>query len=239
MKNLPDIVFEDDALLVLDKPSGLLVLPDRYDPSLPNLLDTLNDQYGRIYVVHRIDRETSGLIVFAKTEDAHRHLNQQFEARETEKVYEAICIGEMEQESEQIDMPMAESSGKKRRMRIDPEGKDARTELRVLERFVDYTFVEARPQTGRTHQIRVHLSAVHLPILGDTLYGGGNGFYLSAVKKGYRPKEEEKPLLSRVALHAGKISFVHPGGNQRVTFQSELPKDMRIVLNYLRKYRSR
>ena len=93
------------------------------------------------------------------------------------------------------------------------------------------------PKTGRTHQIRVHLSSVNLPILGDSLYGGGEGFYLSSVKPGYRVKEEEKPLLSRAALHAERLSFSHPASGEQLVFKAELPKDMKIVLNYLRKYR--
>ncbi len=233
-----DVVYEDDEVLVLDKPSGLLVLPDRYDQSIANLLNILTLRYGRIFVVHRIDKETSGLVVFAKTELSHRSLSQQFEQRATEKVYAAICLGEQKEGGGEIDLPMSEHSGKKGKMRVDRlHGKEARTLYTVTERFKGYTFVEARPKTGRTHQIRLHLSSVHLPILGDNLYGGGAGFYLSSVKPGYRTKEEEKPLLSRVALHARRISFVHPTVGNPVTFDSDLPKDMHIVLNYLRKFR--
>ncbi len=240
LKLFHEIIFEDDEILVLDKPAGLLVLPDRYDPTIPNLFDLLNNQYGRVFVIHRIDKGTSGLIVFAKTEESHRFLNHQFESRLIEKAYVAICVGETEQEAGKIDLPISESQGKKRKMQIDPKnGKEATTPYVVTDHFVGYTVVEAKPETGRTHQIRVHLSAIHLPILGDSLYGGGDAFYLSAIKSGYRPKEEEKPLLKRTALHAGKISFIHPKSGERVTFESEFPKDMKIVLNYLRKFRSR
>ncbi len=233
-----DVVHEDDELIVLNKPSGLLVLPDRYHKSITNLFDILNARYGRIFVVHRIDKETSGLLVFAKTEQSHRSLNQQFEQRTTEKVYAAICVGEKEEDRGEVDLPMSEYSGKRGKMKIDRlNGKEAKTVYTVTERFRGYSFVEARPKTGRTHQIRLHLSSVNLPILGDGLYGGGAGFYLSTVKPGYRMKEEERPLLSRVALHAQRISFVHPTGGNQVTFESELPKDMNIVLHYLRKFR--
>jgi RluA family pseudouridine synthase len=237
---IPAVVFEDDEILVLNKPSGLLVLPDRYDPTVSNLFDSLNEQYGRIFVVHRIDKETSGLIVFAKTEESHRSLNGQFEERMTEKIYAAICMGETEGEGGEIDLAISGSSGKKARMRIDPKaGKEATTNYSVIEHFTGHTLVEARPKTGRTHQIRVHLSSIGLPILGDSLYGGGEGFYLSSVKPGYRVKEEEKPLLSRVALHAERLSFSHPKSGERLAFKTELPKDMNIVCNYLRKYRGK
>lgn len=158
----------------------------------------------------------------------------------TEKVYAAICVGETEESRGEIEMPISESSGKKGRTIVDPKaGKEATTVYTVTEHFTGYTFVEAKPKTGRTHQIRVHLSSINLPILGDSLYGGGDGFYLSAVKPGYRAKEKEKPLLNRAALHAEKLSFVHPKTGEQVAFETKLPKDMRIVLNYLRKFRSR
>jgi len=235
-----EVVFEDEDILVLNKPSGLLVLPDRYDLSVSNLFDLLNDRYGRIFVVHRIDKETSGLIVFAKSEESHRSLNHQFERRTTEKVYAAICVGESEKEGGEIDSPISGSPGRKGKMKTVPgEGKEASTLYKVIEHFAGYTVVEAQPKTGRTHQIRVHLSSINLPILGDSLYGGGNGFYLSAIKPGYRMKEEEKPLLSRVALHARRLSFSHPKSGERVSFESELPKDMKIVLSYLRRFRGK
>ncbi|HEY6951272.1 MAG TPA: RluA family pseudouridine synthase, partial [Bacteroidota bacterium] len=233
------VIFEDDHLVVLDKPAGLLVLPDRYDPALANLYDLLKTKYGQIYVVHRIDKGTSGLILFAKTETAHASLNRQFEERATEKEYVAICVGESSKESGKIDLPLSESPGKRFRMRVDRDkGKESVTNYKVLEQFREYTFLAAKPETGRTHQIRVHLSAINLPILGDAVYGGGDCFLLSRVKPGYRVKGEEKPLLDRTALHASRIIFEHPGTQEKVTLEAELPKDMKIVLNYLRKFRA-
>jgi 23S rRNA pseudouridine1911/1915/1917 synthase len=234
------VVFEDNEILVLDKPAGLLVLPDRYDPTIPNLQSALNAKYGHVYVVHRIDKETSGIIVFAKTEDSHRSLNRQFEGRTTEKKYLAICIGEAQEDEDRIDLALSEDPTKKGRMKIDPAGgKSAGTTFKVLERFSGFSFIEVIPETGRTHQIRVHLKAAGLPILSDSLYGGGEGFLLSQIKKGYRVKGEEKPLLQRTALHACTLTFVHPSTRQPMTFEADLPKDMRIVLNYLRRFRGR
>jgi 23S rRNA pseudouridine1911/1915/1917 synthase len=235
---LPQIIFEDAEIIVLNKPAGLLVLPDRFDPSIPNLYGLLKSKYGQIYIVHRIDKETSGLIIFAKNETSHRALNEQFENRATEKTYRAICVGDSLHDEGRIDLALGEDRGKKGRMRIDQaDGKNAVTNYKVLERFVGFNFIKARPETGRTHQIRVHLKAMNLPILCDSVYGGGQGFFLSQIKPGYRVKGEEKPLLNRTALHAARLSVLHPGTNQPVTFESELPKDMKIVLNYLRKFR--
>lgn len=232
------IVYEDNDIVVLNKPAGTLVLPDRFDQSIYNLYRVFLERYGQVFVVHRIDKGTSGLIVFAKTGTAHSALSRQFEERTTEKEYLAICLGESTAESGMIDLPLSESPGKRFKMRIDRDkGKNSSTHYRVLERFEGYTFVAAKPETGRTHQIRVHLGAINLPILGDALYGGGDGFFLSAIKPGYRINGDEKPILERTALHASKIVFEHPGIHQKVTFEAELPKDMRIVLNYLRKFR--
>jgi 23S rRNA pseudouridine1911/1915/1917 synthase len=235
-----EVVFEDEEIVVLNKHSGLLVLPDRYDPSIPNLYGLMKKKYGQIYVVHRIDKETSGLIIFAKTQESHRSLNAQFEGRTTQKEYQAICAGESQTDQGRIDLSLSEDRGKKGRMRIDyADGKEAVTTYRVLERFAGFSLIEVKPETGRTHQIRIHLSAINLPILGDSVYGGGKGFFLSQIKPGYRLKGEEKPLLSRTALHAARLSISHPGSGQVVSFEAELPKDMRVVLNYLRKFKGR
>jgi 23S rRNA pseudouridine1911/1915/1917 synthase len=235
-----ELIFEDDDILVLNKPAGLLVLPDRYDPTIPNLYGLLKEKLGHIYIVHRIDKETSGLIIFAKTEKSHCSLNNQLENRTTEKEYQAICVGEAKDDEGRIDLPLSEDRAKKGRMRTDGVGgKKAVTTYRVLKRFAGFSFIEARPETGRTHQIRVHLKAIGLPILGDSMYGGGGGFFLSQIKPGYRSKGDEKPLLERTALHASRLTFGHPANDQRVTFESDLPKDMSIVLSYLKRFRGR
>lgn len=234
------IVEEDDALMVLDKPSNFLVLPDRYNQSLPNLSTIIREELGEIFVVHRIDRETSGLIVFAKTVEAHASLNRQFEGREVEKIYHAIVLGMPSQNEGTINAPLSESARQKGIMRVDEKGgKEAVTEYKILEEFKGYAFVEARPKTGRTHQIRVHLQSIGTPILGDQKYGGGEGFYLSQVKSGYKGVEEEKPLLHRTGLHAAGLSFSHPASGERLQFSLPLPKDMKSVLKYLRKFRKK
>ncbi len=231
------ILFDDETILCLNKPSGLLVLPDRFDTARPNLYSLLQEIFGSIFVVHRIDKDTSGVILFAKTAEAHASLNGAFEKREVQKEYRAIVQGNPRMDSDIINLPIIEHSTGTMGIATSG-GKISRTEYAVLERFQGYALVALRPQTGRTHQIRVHLSAVQLPILGDALYGSGGEFCLSSIKNNYRLKgKEEQPLLKRTALHASSLAFVHPFTKERMQFSAPLPKDMEAVINSLRKYR--
>lgn len=233
-----EIVLDDDHVIVLNKPANLLVLPDRFRHNLPNLQSILSEELGKIFVVHRIDRETSGIVLFAKKASAHAALNEQFEHRMVEKIYLGIVVGNVAREEGRIDKPLSESARIAGVMRIDEKsGKEAVTEYRVLERFKGYSLVELRPRTGRTHQIRVHLSSIGTPLMSDRIYGDGTPFFLSAVKSSYRSTGEEKPLLARTALHAFALSFDHPASGGRSNHSAELPKDMTSVLRYLRKFR--
>lgn len=233
-----EIVGDDDQLLVLNKPSHLLVLPDRFRQELPNLYGILNEELGKIFIVHRIDKETSGLIVFAKTVESHAALNAQFEGRVVEKVYSGIVLGLPPSDGGRIDIPLLESAKDPGIMKVNRKlGKEAVTDYRILERFNGYAFLELRPSTGRMHQIRVHLQALGTPLLADRIYGDGKPFFLSHVKPGYRIDGDEKPLLDRTALHASSIWFMHPETGQRVDFSAALPKDMNSVLRYLRKFK--
>ncbi|MEX2189701.1 MAG: RluA family pseudouridine synthase [Bacteroidota bacterium] len=236
------IVFEDDAIVVLDKPSPFLVLPDRYDESIPNLYGILNDAFGKIFIVHRIDKETSGLIVFAKTPEIHKALSEQFEGHSVDKTYEAIVRGFPERAAGRIDLPIREKHPGF--MALDwKKGKPSVTEFEVLQEFEGFAHMELRPETGRMHQLRVHLKLIGLPIVGDPIYGDGKGFFLSEIKAKYKARVEdeievdEKPLLARTGLHASRLGFVHPAKRGKVVFESELPKDMRSVVRMLAKYR--
>lgn len=232
-----EILYDDDDIIVLDKPANFLVIPDRYRHHLPNLLSILTEELGKIFVVHRLDKETSGVVLFAKTAEAHASLNEQFEGRLVEKLYVGITSGEVHDEHGRIDVPIAESHipGV---MRVDRKsGKESVTEYQMLERFHGYSFLEIRPRSGRTHQIRVHLKSIGAPLMGDKIYGEGKPFFLSSVKPSYRPSGEEKPLLDRTALHAFAISFDHPRTGERSNHSAGLPKDMNSVLRYLRKFR--
>jgi len=233
-----EIIHDDDDLLVLNKPPRLLVLPDRYIKTLANLYTILMEELGKVFVVHRIDRETSGVILFAKNAEAHTDLNKQFEERRVDKTYQAIVVGSPNQDEGLIDLPLAEDRRDVGLVSVDRRnGKEAVTTFKVLERFSGYAFLELKPKTGRMHQIRVHLQSIGLPILADGSYGTGRGFFLSDVKASFRVEGEEKPLLDRTALHAAGITLVHPSTRALVTFSAPLPKDMVSVLRYLRKFR--
>lgn len=232
------VVYEDDRIIVIEKPPHLPTLPDRYNRLILNLYDILKEEFGSIFVVHRIDRDTSGVIVFAKDAESHAALNSQFEHREIHKSYAAIVVGRPAEADGMIDSPISENQSRPGVMKINGKhGKPSVTSYRVDELFHGYAFVEAMPESGRQHQIRVHLASIGLPVMCDRVYGDGRPFYLSQVKSHYYSDGDEKPLLSRTALHAGSISFVHPGINEIRTFNVGLPKDMRSVLNYLRKFR--
>jgi 23S rRNA pseudouridine1911/1915/1917 synthase len=232
------IIGEDDSIIVIDKSPNLLVLPDRYNRSIPNLYHLLKKELGEIFVVHRIDKETSGVIVFAKTPAAHAVLNSQFESRQVEKTYLAIVVGTPPAYEGTIDAPIMETKNNPGVMKVDlKHGKVSVTNYKVAELFDGYALLSVAPQTGRAHQIRVHLASIGIPIMCDRIYGDGTEFFLSHVKPRYFSEGDEKPLLSRTALHASSISFVHPTSNARVSFTAEMHKDMRSVLNYLRKFR--
>jgi RluA family pseudouridine synthase len=231
------ILYEDADILVINKPAPFLVLPDRFDPTISNLFSLLNEYYGKIYTVHRLDRETSGVILFAKTPEAHGILSQQFSAQEVDKKYCAIVHGTPEAKEGIIELPIGE--GARGKMRIDHNnGKESATRYRLLEPFQGYSLLELQPLTGGTRQIRIHLSAIGMPILCDELYGDGKAFYLSSIKLSFKQTDEdEHPLLGRTALHAESLSIIHPASKEQQQFTAPLPKDMAIALKYLKKFR--
>ena len=234
-----EIISDDDQVLVLNKPSGLLILPDRFRHEIPSLYGILQEELGKIFVVHRIDRETSGVVVFAKTAEAHASLNAQFENRLVEKTYAGIVLGAPAADEGEVDLSLEETPKNPGVMRVNEKsGKEALTRYKVIERFQGYAYLQLIPKTGRTHQIRVHLQAIGSPLLADRIYGNGTGFYLSQIKPRYRSAGEEKPLLDRTALHALAISLTHPGSGERTSYSTELPKDMVSVLRYLRKFKA-
>jgi len=236
-KNGGGILREDDTMIVLNKPAGLLVLPDRFDKTLVNLYELLKEVFGTIFIVHRIDRETSGVVIFAKTAGMHAQLNTQFEQRQVEKIYRAIVIGSPNTDSGCIDLPIAENEHGVRKMRIDKKnGKEAVTDYKIIERFNGYALVEAKPYTGRTHQIRIHLSSIGLPICADPLYSNSGYFFLSSIKRNYKSSGEEKPLLARTALHAFSLSFINPATGEKILIEASMPKDMETVLKVLKKF---
>jgi RluA family pseudouridine synthase len=215
------VLFVDADLLVVDKPAGVPVLPDGYNPEAPYLKGLLQVDYGALWVVHRLDKETSGVLILARSAAAHRSLNIQFEKRQVAKVYHALVRGNPPWEVQTVRLPLALDGDRKHRTVIDPRhGKAAHTDLRCMERFPAAALVQATPHTGRTHQIRAHLAAIGLPILGDGLYGG--------------TPSEAMPIIQRLALHALRLDFAHPASGQALSLQAPYSQDFDQALHRLR-----
>lgn len=235
-----EILYQDDHLIVINKPANLLSVPDRYIADIPNVVHLLGAKFGDpIIAVHRLDRPTSGCLVVARTPAAHKELNRQFQEREIDKVYHAIVEGQPADEETEVDEPIAANPGKLGAMMVSNRGKSAYTIFKPMEYFGhQFSLVGVQIFTGRTHQIRVHLAYAGYPLIVDPLYGKREHFMLSEIKgRRYNTKKdhEERPLLSRVPLHASRLAFNHPATGERMTFEAPLPKDMRATLNQLGK----
>lgn len=239
MKQQLLILYEDEDYVILNKQPNILTIPDRYDVFLPNLQQMLEVKHDKIFVVHRLDKETSGVIIFAKNEIAHKELTKQFFERKVEKIYLAVTYGVIPVDKGKIELPIAENQNEPQKVKIDfINGKQSITEYRVLERFKDYTLVETKPITGRRHQIRIHFATIGYPLVADGLYSKKDEFLLSEIKKNYKFKkdESEKPIINRTALHSYQIKFYHFRKKQTVKFTAEPPKDFELLVKYLRKY---
>jgi len=236
MKVAELIIAENENWIVLNKPSGLLSIPDREGKEI-SLKILLKEKYGDIFTVHRIDRDTSGLIIFAKNQETHKYLSKQFEERKTKKIYHGLVIGSLSEKNGHIDSPIAEHPGKNGLMIIHRNGKESLTDYEVLEDFKIYSYLQFQIHTGRTHQIRVHMKEIGHPIVCDELYGDGNPILVSALKSKFKlskDAEMEKPILGRLGLHAFQLSFKDSNG-KTIDLEAPLPKDMRATLQQLAK----
>ncbi|MCK9198018.1 MAG: RluA family pseudouridine synthase [Bacilli bacterium] len=226
-ENIPlKIVYEDNDLIIIDKPQGMVVHPanGHYSGTLVNALlyhfeNNLSSINGNIRpgIVHRIDKDTSGLLMVAKNDYAHEKLAEQLKNKTASRVYYAIVSGEMEHNEGVIKAPIGRHLNNRKKMAVVSSGKNAVTHFKVIERFNGYTLIECKLETGRTHQIRVHMSYIHHPIVGDQLYGGRNFDYLNGQ-----------------LLHAKSLVLNHPTTNERMIFECELPDYFTNVLNILR-----
>lgn len=228
------ILFENEKVLAVNKPAGILVIPDQYTPREETLAGKVSQDAGRkLFVVHRIDRDTTGVVIFAKDAEAHAFLSRQFEGGDVEKKYLALLNGQVMDNDGHIDVPIRVEG---RNVSTGSEGKESLTDYTVRERFRDFTLVEARPKTGRRHQIRVHFASLGHPLAVDPEHGGRTALCLSEFKKKYKVTGTEKPLMSRLSLHAASAAFTDPVSRNRVTVEAPLPEDFEITLKQLRKH---
>lgn len=228
-ENIPlDIVYDDDDIIIINKPQGMVVHPaaGHLSGTLVNALmyhfgDSLSGINGvmRPGIVHRIDMNTSGLLVICKNDNAHKKLSEQFSVHSITREYTAIVYNHFSEPSGTVDAPLARSKTDRKKIAIDPDGRRAITHYSVVEPLLkDFTLIKARLETGRTHQIRVHMASIRHPLLGDDVYG---------------PKKCPYNLKGQM-LHAGKLGFIHPSTGEYVEFNSELPEYFTKILNVLR-----
>lgn len=212
-----EILHLDNSLLIVNKPAGIPVLPDGWDADAPYLLRQCEEQFGRLWVVHRLDKITSGVMVFARTAEAHQLLNRQFEQHQAQKVYHAISVGVPKWDEHTAKHKLRINVGHSHRTVVDNgQGKPAETRFKVLKRYTGYSLLESTPATGRTHQIRVHAYALGFPLLADLLYSA--------------PPTD---LIARPALHAISLTITHPESGERLAFSAPYPEDFVLALGKL------
>jgi RluA family pseudouridine synthase len=213
-----NVIFFDDSIIVVNKPPGIATIPGSWEIGSGSLAELLESDYGRIWFVHRLDKVTSGLVIFARTADVHRILNMLFERHQVQKVYHALIVGSPEWDEHTARHPLRINVGHSHRTVVDHgKGKPSETTFHILERFIGYTLLEAFPFTGRTHQVRVHAYALGFPLLGDTLYSA-----------------PQTDLILRPALHAQSITFPHPVTGEQMTFSVPYPEDFAMALEKIR-----
>ncbi len=231
-KVTPRIIFEDDCLLVLDKPSGWVVNDSQSSKNLQTVQSWLEkmsyplskNSQKRSGIVHRLDKETSGILIIAKKDDVFTSLQKEFQEREVKKTYLALIHGKLEPRKGQVKVPVGRLPWNRKRFGVLPGGRSSETSYQVI-KYLDndaekLTFLELYPKTGRTHQIRIHMKYLNHPVVGDTFYAGR------------KRARKDRIWCPRLFLHAQKISFKHPSGD-KVTFESPLPEDLKKVLSSL------
>ncbi len=247
MSALPPVIFEDECLIAFDKPSGLAVAAERGHKPDENLMSAVQEKMGReVVLVHRIDAATSGLVLCAKTKVALDFLSGQFQSKTVIKRYEALTVGVPASDEFTVDLVMKEDEAQPGVMCVvKKHGQASVTEFTVRGKFPQpagrpgLAHVECRPLTGRTHQVRLHLMSVGTPVLNDLLYGNETRLLLSDLKRGYKGRDDERPLISRLALHAAALTFTHPLSRGKATISAPPPKDFAVALKYLQKFARR
>lgn len=237
-----DIIYEDDDIIIINKPAGMVVHPalGNYTGTLVNALLyytqnlSRSSDVDRAGIVHRIDKNTSGLLVVAKNDAAHAKLAKQFSAHSIEREYWAVVWGHFKTPEGVIETKIGRSKSDRKKFAVVDDGKEAVTYYYVLEEFEYLTLVRLKLKTGRTHQIRVHLSHINHPVFGDPTYGGRKIHYSNVTSRIKQEVENLLEIMKRQALHAKTLGFFHPATNELVKFDSELPEDMKSLLERLR-----
>lgn len=236
----PLIIYEDAYLIILNKPAGMLSIPDRYNPSKPNVSDWLNSGEQKFYTVHRLDKETSGIICFAKNPTTHAALNESFRTHQVSKKYLAFITGNHLPEEGEIIGDLSPDPHHPGRMLVSKKGKKSITHYHVVERFREASLVAVEILTGRQHQIRAHFKSIDFPLLVDRIYGSRDQITIQDIKhKKFvqaGDSENNPSLMHRTSLHAWKLAFKHPDTAENLAFEAETPKDFKALLNQLRKW---
>ncbi len=245
MKKTPfTLIYADEDMIAVNKAAGLLVAADRWDIEAPRLdlliqkeLPQIAPLCQKLYAVHRIDKDTSGILLYALNAEAHLALNTAFQEREIKKTYRLLIHGRVQEEQFTVDLPLRADGDAMHRTVVDKRrGKEAITHFTVLETFRQFSLLEARPVTGRTHQIRAHLAAAGYPIVCDSLYGSGKPVLLSELKQRWRGDVyTEQPLIRRLALHAYQLEGIHPRTSEPFSFTAEYAKDFKSTVHQLQK----
>lgn len=230
------VIYEDNDIIVFNKKSGVLSSPSRYE-NTGESLQSLACEYGKLMTVHRLDKDTSGVIIYARNPQSHRELSLQFQRGQVKKFYHCLINGRPAWDKITVDKPLLVDSDNRHRTQVKRNGKKACTDFAILCTVGNYTWLLAMPKTGRTHQIRAHLRYLGITIVSDPLYSGNqHGIYLSELKKKYNGDTTlEKPLLSRLALHAYAISILHPTTKEPMTFTASYQKDLEATRRQLSK----
>lgn len=215
------IIYSDKDLIIINKPAGLLSIRDGYDPDLPHISTILQPIFGKTWIIHRLDKGTSGIMLVGRNPDIHRYFNNLFQQHKVKKTYHALIMGNPDWQEITLDVPLAVNFDRLHRTRVDKQkGKPSITGLKVLKRFSNYSLIECNLQTGYTHQIRAVFFNLDLPVLGDQLY----------CKKNQRVELHALFPFDRLALHASSIEFTEPRNNKSVTYHAPYPEEISNML---------